>query len=272
MNTYLKIFFILLIASVLTAVSYKFTSKGLSKYYHHKHERVIEIFTGYTKYDILFIGSSRTHTAIIPKIIDSITGLSSYNAGVDGGIMLDFKMTFDGYLLNHPSPALLVLTIDPASFNRTDTIYDPIQYFPIVGKNDAVKKVFAKMDYSTFILKYIPALSYIYMDDNSKSMALAGLWGKSEILPGEFEDKGYLSNTDNCLDPVKYRKDSSNIAPVLSRINMFQAIIDICKSKNIQLIITYAPEYRYRFEGTIRNFNTFTDLMYEKVNANRLLF
>lgn len=271
MNAYGKLGFILLIAAGLTAISYRFTNKGLKKYYSHKYGRALEIFTNKTNYDVLFIGSSRTHTTVIPRIIDSITGLNSYNAGVDGGTLLDFKMTFDGYLVNHPAPRLLVLTIDPVSFNNVSTVYDPMQYFSFV-KNPAVEKIFSSTGYSTFIMKNIPALNYIYMDDYSKNMAFAGLRGKNEIPAGEFDDKGFQSNTTLCIDPVKYKNDSSNIVPVAEQINLFQAIIDTCRSRNIQLVITYAPEYRHQFMNTIKNGETFTSLVYEKVRTNGLMF
>lgn len=261
-----------MIAFVLTAASYTFTAKGLKQFYHHKYDRVKEIFTGNTNYDIVFIGSSRTHTSIIPGIIDSVTGLHSYNAGVEGGNLLDFKMTWDGYLVNHPDPKLLVLTIDPGSLNDIPTLYNPMQYFPFVRKNAVIEKVFAATGYRTFIFKYLPAFNYIYMDDYSKNMAIAGLRGKSEIEPGDFEDKGYLSNTYLCVDPVKYKFDSSYIDPVEKQVNRLQAIIDTCRNRNIQLMITYAPEYKYQFLGTIKNAGTFTNLMYEKLNANKLLF
>lgn len=186
--------------------------------------------------------------------------------------MLDYKMTLDGYLINHPPPKLLVLTIDPAAFSHIPTLFDPMQYFLVAKKNEVVAKTLSSTGYKSFILKYIPALSYIYMDDYSKSKALAGLRGQIEITEGEFEDKGYLSNSNKCLDLLRYRGDSSDIRLDTARIKMFQSIVDTCKKKGIALILTYAPEYRGEFAATIRNFKAFTDLMDEKVKTNDLFF
>ncbi|HEY6063316.1 MAG TPA: hypothetical protein VIV35_06880 [Chitinophagaceae bacterium] len=221
----------------------------------------------------MFIGSSRTHSTIYPKIIDSITGLSSYNAGVDGGSMRDFKMTLDGYLVNHPSPKFLFLTIDPASYERSGTIYDPIQYFPFIKKNKVIEKAFLSMGYYTFLMKNVPVLNFIYMDDYSKNNAIAGLMGKTEIPAGEFQDNGFLSNTRKCLDSTdKYKNGFGTISPDPKNINMFQSMIDTCINRNIQLVITYAPEYKHRLKSLISNFNTFIGLMYDKVNANKLMY
>jgi|CXWL01.1.fsa_nt_gi hypothetical protein len=272
MNTYLKIALIFLLAFGLTIITYKFTEEGLEKYNNHRHPRLTEIFVNKTGYDILFIGSSRTHTTIVPSVIDSIAAMTSYNAGMEGGGFLDFKMTFDGYLLNHPNPRFLFLTIDPTSFEQSKTVYNPVQYFPFVKRNSSIEKTFSSTGYRTFLIKNLPLFNFVYMDDYSKNNALAGLRGKSEIPDGEFQDKGYLSNSYDCVDPVKYRKDSIVLSPVANCLNMFQAIIDSCRNRNIKLVITYAPEYRYHFQKSIKNFEAFTDLLYGKVNANRLLF
>jgi hypothetical protein len=272
MNTYLKIFFILLIGILLTAFSYKFVRKGMDKYYCHKDKRLTEIFTAKANYDLLFLGSSRTHTTIVPGIIDSITGLTSYNAGVEGGSMLDFKMTLEGYLINHPPPIVIILTIDPGTFTYVSTVFDPMQYLKVSKTNKVVKKTLQSIGYNTFILQYIPMFNYIYMDDYSKSRAIAGLKGQTEIPAGDFEDKGYLSNSNSCLDAVRYRRDTGRINIDSSGINLFQSIIYTCKKRKISLILTYAPEYKNEFSGTITNFEEFIAFMDKKAKENNLLF
>lgn len=271
MNAYLKIAVIFFVGIFLTAVSYKFTEKGLTKYYNHRYPRLTEIFAKNTHYDILFIGSSRTHTTIIPSIIDSCTGLSSFNAGVEGGGLLDFKMTLDGYLQNHPGPRLLVLTIDPTSFEYSSSLYNPVQYFPFVKKNSSISNALSSTGYRTFLIKHFPFFNFIYMDDYLKNNALAGLRNSTEMADGEFQDKGFLSNTDHCVDLTKYTKDTLTLSPAADRIEMFQAIADTCNKRNIKLVITYAPEYRHQFKRIIKNFSTFTSVLYDKSNENRLL-
>ena len=114
---------------LLSLGAYIIIDQGLNKFYIHKEERLNEIFKNDTNHDILFIGSSRTHTTINPKIVDSICNSNSYNAGVEGGNLLEFKMTWDAYLENHPAPRVLVLTLDINSFDLSRKFFNYTQYF-----------------------------------------------------------------------------------------------------------------------------------------------
>src|SRR5437868_1512175 len=113
MNTYHKIGVTLLISLLSVFLFSFFLEKGQKKYHVHKYKRVHEIFQGTENYEVLFIGSSRTHTTIYPKIVDSITEARSYNAGVEGGNLYEFELSLKGFLYGHQSPKLVVLTLDP---------------------------------------------------------------------------------------------------------------------------------------------------------------
>ncbi len=90
----------------------------INKGYRKFNMKFTELFEGHTNHDVLFLGSSRVYYLINPKIIDSVCGVDSYNAGIDGGNLFEFKTSFDAYLQNHPSPRLVVLNIDLHSFTK----------------------------------------------------------------------------------------------------------------------------------------------------------
>lgn len=270
MSSYYKIVFILILGIALSVVSYKLMQTGLNKYYVHKYNRVHEMFGDSTKYDILFIGSSRTHTTVIPKVIDSITGKSSYNAGADAGRMFDFKLTLDAFLQAHPDPSLIVFNIDPNSFDGDAVIFDPMQYFPVIDDNKEIEKIFTKTGYKTFLLKHIPWLSFIYLDDYSKNVSITGFKGSKDIEAGGYENKGYRSNGNTCVDPFLFRNDSSLIKPNTVLIGLFQAMLDTCKARKIPVLLTYAPEYRHTFSKTFKNIDIFNNLIDSFTNRNGL--
>lgn len=247
-------------------------SKGLEKYYVHKYNRVGEMFRDTTGYDILFVGSSRTHTTVFPRVIDSVTGKTSYNTGVDGGGMFDFKMTLDAYLAVHPAPSMVVMTIDPNSFNGDEVLFDPMQYFPVIKNNRVLDSTFSTLGYKTFVIKYLPWFSFIYLDDYSKNIAIDGFRGKKDLTPGEFENRGYRTNTNNCLDPSLHRKDSNLIKPNPALVKLFQSMLDTCKVRNIPVMLTFAPEYRHEFSGTFKNIEVFNHLIDSISNRNGLTF
>ena len=193
--------FIIAIGIGLAIATFFFISIGLARYTPHRYQRLKEIFVNNTAYDVVFIGSSRTHLTIHPKIVDSITGLSTYNAGIQGGAIKEFKMTMDGYLISHPAPKMFVLTIDPLSLDLTYHMFDPTQYFAFSDKNEAIEKTFVAMEAGNIALSTMPFLRrLIYMDDHVKAYALKGWSGQTEIKVGEFEYKGFLSIGVKCID------------------------------------------------------------------------
>ena len=247
------------------AISFYFIIQaGERKYHVHKNKRIKEIFSDSATYDILFIGSSRTHTTIYPRIIDSITGLSSYNAGVEGGNLFEFKLTLDGFLVNHLPPRVLVLTLDGLSFDCTRKMFFPISYFDEL-ENPVVAKSFKEQPgYSLFILKRLPFLRLIYYDDYVKNLALRGWEGQNELTQfGAFENKGFLSNGYGCVDTAK-ESNYKKMPLVFSEEGeqYLRSIIDTCNKRQIHLIFTYAPEYRYKLQ---RSFSNFPDFL-ERVN------
>src|SRR5687767_14372588 len=110
-NAIVKFLLVFLAGLVVTFAFTWLVSKGHKQYFRHSVAQVEEIYNDKDFYDIVYIGSSRTHTTINPAIVDSITGLRSYNAAVEGGNLYEFKMNFDGYLQSHPQPKMVVLTL-----------------------------------------------------------------------------------------------------------------------------------------------------------------
>jgi hypothetical protein len=270
MNAYQRMIYILIVGSALTIFFYKIIDGGLKKYYVHRNNRVYEMFKDSTKYDILFIGSSRTHTTIYPKLIDSVTDRSSYNTGVDAGRMCDFKMTLDAFLLAHPNPSLVVFTIDPNSFNGDDKVFDPMQYFSLIRYNKVLANTLAQSGHKTFILKFIPWMNFIYMDDYSKNISISGYRGMKDVGPGEFEYKGYQSNSNDCISQTLFRNDSVLIKPNPVLVQMFQAMLDTCKKRNIQVMLTFAPEYKHEFSRSFKNIDAFNKVLDSMTRGNGL--
>ncbi len=261
MNTYLKIVITLVFAASLTLLYAYFLKKGYQKHDLHKIEAVNEIYDGITPYDIIFIGSSRTHTTVYPKIVDSITSLNTYNAGIEGGNIYEFKLTLDGYLANHPSPKMLVLTVDALSLDISKKIFFTPRYFTQLDEPE-IRSAFKEMkEYNPFSLYSF--LNVIYYDDYIKGLAIKGWTGQTELTDaGSFEYKGFLSNGTKCLT---VGTDSLYIfrPAILNRegITCFESIITTCRKKGINLIFTYAPEYKFNLQKYCTNFPEFINVM-----------
>jgi hypothetical protein len=226
---------------------------GYKKYYGTQLSRLNEIFMGTTHYDVLFVGSSRTHTSIHPAIVDSITNRSSFNAGVEGGNLLEFLLTFKGYLVHHPPPRLLVLTIDVNSFNLDRKFFNYSEYYNVL-ENSIVDSFLSANGYSTFVPKHFPPYRLINFDEITKRNVFRGFRGAQELEKDQVSYKGFLSNHYGCVDsaatyPVQTVKINDDA------VKYFTEIIDECRTRNIEVMLTYAPEYRFKLQRSFSNPN-----------------
>jgi hypothetical protein len=243
-----------LICNLLFVVS----SKVLAKYNIHKTERLSEIFMNNTPYDMIFIGSSRTHTTINPAVIDSVCKLNSYNAGVEGGNLHEFKLTLDGYLTNHPPPKYLILTIDILSFDLRKKIFNYTQYLPYTN-NKEVKERLHESGHNTLMFQLFPFLQLTAYDDHTRGNIIKGLIGQNELPEGDIQHKGYLSNTGNRLNESSIKPVSPSKKAEITKegLLILNNIIETCKANNIKIIFTYAPEYQKQNQNTFVNKDEF---------------
>lgn len=273
MNIYYRFLFIFILSFAGIFLCSGIIRNQLKKFRTHTTERLTEILYNDTDYDILFIGSSRTHTSINPKIVDSVVNCSSYNAGVEGGNLLEFKMTFDAYLINHPPPKYLVLTLDLYSFNLQRPFFNYTNYLDFLD-NKIIDSTLCVNDHNTTLFKILPFAKIAEYDDFSKGNALKALINKeNEIKAGEFQYKGYLSNSiigiieNNIQLPQKV-----NYAISKTSLKYLKDIITTCKSNNIFLFFTYAPEYKFKLQNNITNKSQIFNEIKNISNVNKILF
>jgi hypothetical protein len=191
---------------------------------------------------------------------------------VEGGTMFEFKMTLDGYLVHHPAPRILLLGIDAKSFDVKRNIFYPPQYFRVLDNPVIYNSLDFKYRYEPILLKNIPVSRLLYYDDHTKVKAMTGLTGHNEIQPfNNFEYNGFLSNGDACLDTVYYdHLPSLSFSFQHKAIEWLQDIIQTCRSSHINLWLTYAPEYKFKYQHSVTNFSSFSRLLDSISAAGRL--
>jgi hypothetical protein len=238
--------------------------KVLYKYRRHDARRLSEIYEANTAYDILFIGSSRTHRSIYPRIIDSICGINSYNAGTESGAIHDFKLTLEGYLVHHPAPRVVVLTLDLSSFMKPYGVHFYPQYYPYLD-NEVVSATLTKYGYGAQMVRYFPFLMITDFDDFSKESAIQMLRGRdtSDIPAGDFEYKGFISNTENYIKKAELEPVKKYMAITPESVASLNDIVSECRKRNIKLIFTYAPEYDFNLQKRRTN----TDSVFALITA-----
>jgi hypothetical protein len=259
-------FALIIVWSIATAFN-----KLLLRQELHDNQRLSEIFENTTPYDILFIGSSRTHRSVYPKIIDSICGVSSFNAGIEAGAIPDFKLMLDGYLIHHPPPAILVLTIDLPSFSTGIKIQKYPQYYPFLNNKGVLNNILAS-GYGVYLTKLFPFLSITDQDDYTKEMIIQVVRGRdaTDLSAGDFEYKGFISNGDAYIKKPELEKVIKRMNINSESVRYLHAMINECKEKNIKIIFTYAPEYDFHLQKTRTNTDSVFRLIYQIARQNNI--
>ncbi len=241
----------------------------MQKYFSHKYQRMHEIYADSKYYDILYIGSSRMHHSINPRVVDSITGYKSYNAGTEGAVIGENKITLEGYLVHHKAPKLIFLSLDPWSFDLTNLLFNPIQYFDVID-NPVVYDAFKNLkDFHAIALKYLPFTKVIYFNDQFKSSIIQGYKNLNEFAAIKDATSGFIPMSYSCMDTCSSLQ-VNNQKVEQQGTALLQAFIDICKAKNIQLIFLYPPEYKFRWQKTFTNFDNFQGEVYKKSQDNNI--
>lgn len=269
MKQIFRILIVVLTAGILSWLIATPITKVLFKYRHNDAKQLDEIYENKTAYDMLFIGSSRTHRSIYPKIIDSLCGVNSFNAGTESGAIYDFKLTLDGYLVNHPAP--IVLTLDLSSLANSHEVHFYPQYYPYLN-NKAAFATLLKYGYNVNIVKVFPFMMITDFDDFSKESAIRMLQGKdtTEISVEDFEYKGFISNSDKYIVKPHLEKIHKRININPESVASLNDMIDVCRLHNIKVIFTYAPEYNFNLQRTRTNTDSVFSLITQTAKRNHI--
>ena len=272
MKPIFRIFLIIIISFAFCQMMFVLSQRGLKAYSCHKYERLNELLHNKSSYDLVLIGSSIVHCGMDPRIIDSICNLSSYNAGVEGGNLLEVKMILDAYLVNHPAPKYLVLTLDFASFNLNRKFFNHLDYYPFLS-NEVVDRVLSNNGHKTSLLKVFPFIELTEYDEEMRSKCVKGLIGKSEIMSDQIAYKGFLSR------PMNIHNIDSNIQEYFGKANisdeslkLFQSISDTCHSRNVKLIINFPPVYSTKAQRVVVDNGKIFKTIYNLASEYKLHF
>jgi hypothetical protein len=237
-----KLSLVLIVAFLICHFTYQFLQNGKKKFNVMNCTQLDEVINGNKQFDILFVGSSRTQTQINPCIIDSITGLTSFNAGRAGANSLEVKMLLEAFLTKHKKPSFVVYNIDHRVTSNIKKIPNPSLYLLYLNNQKVIEGLSTTYP-KILILKYIPFTRMFFVDDYFRHTALQGYFSKTEIVKGVNYCRGHESNTNDSIKSIDLSDESLITNPDISQV---ESIMKICKKNNIQLIFHYAPILFYK--------------------------
>lgn len=219
-----------------------FINEGLRRNNKGVYEKYTALFLKKNTFNTLVLGSSRAEMHLDVSLLDSLTGLHSFNAGVSGGTMRMAYVILQSYLLHSKLPETVFLECDfHISHLKTDTIFNFPRYFPYLS-NPVLYRGFKAIDPRFRRFKYNPLYSLPYSGIKAMSPALYGWLGRS----GSYDDayrNGFFKNT--VIDHYDHFNTSAYYGYIHPEArNYLDSIIGFCKANRCRLIFTMSPAYK----------------------------
>tara|TARA_B110001452_G_scaffold91363_1_gene75196 strand:+ start:1672 stop:2625 length:954 start_codon:yes stop_codon:yes gene_type:complete len=201
------------------------------------------IFNKELNSEIYVMGSSRAWTQIDPKIIEDSVGLSCYNLGVDGHPFWIQNLRYILAESKNPSPKMLIQEVDIGTFNMRKELYNSDQFLPYMLWNDTIKQFIEKLEGYSYLDYYIPLLRYYAKTDAFKIIIKETLFTNSNPVKRVNGYQGQTEKWNGDFDRAKKKMNAYKAFVDSSVFNLFRTYLENLKKNDIDVILTYPPEY-----------------------------
>lgn len=221
--------------------------KGLRKSESNDYKNWTLILDGDIDADILVTGSSRAMRMIDPAIIDAITGVSSYNLGMEGARLKSQLTRWDAYLKSNKSPELIIQTVDLMSMGHAETVFKKQQFLPFLSEPTIYENL-KEVDNRLFLDRYFPLYKYHgYISEFKEGIGLF-LGRPSAYQYTEY--KGYESKDKKFNNEFQQMKDNMTGNVLLHPEGLIEEgfeilyrMINDCEKRDIELVLAFTPQY-----------------------------
>ena len=205
---------------------------------------------------ISFWGSSTTLVHVSPRVVDSITGSSSFNFGLDGTLFQQYSGFLKSYS-EKAEPSLIVIGLNITDFHPRSQIYHP-QFYTYAVSEPNVKNALSSIDPSlTWKMDMVPLYSLTLFD--AEYYANLNNSGKEHSFLKV--NKGYEPQyRTGFKDSEKFDYDSIEIhRPFVD--DLIRKVKEM-KTSGHRVVIFISPMYFKAFDH-IKNMNEFNVLLDE---------
>lgn len=223
-------------------------------------------------YDIICLGSSRMKNGLNPEIIDSITGMKSYNAGVGGSTTIEAAMILKAYLVNHRAPNVVFLSPDVIQIVSEKILTTPSSYITCVN----IKPVYTTLKQCGIPMGLYDIVPFLKITEITDYYRLCAFKSMARYI---FRQNNEASNNYNgfinkYLETIKREKPNAKKIGVPNKkcVEALDSIITICNQNNIKLVFVYAPEYKHYYTGNITNLKEVMNVYYSRAAKYNIPF
>jgi hypothetical protein len=195
--------------------------------------------------DVLILGSSRASHHFISDTIQKISGLKTFNGGRDN-MGIHYVAAILPSIVQKHAPKYLILDLIPNNFCKGGQSSQ--QYFdihtttllPFANKNKSIMQYIASLN-NTEALKAKLCATYAY------NSLIGAIVQNTYTHLGHISIKGYEPiythiDTTSFKKPL-FNEDALENTLDTSAFNNLKVVLDICKTNNIKVLITFSPFY-----------------------------
>jgi hypothetical protein len=195
--------------------------------------------------DILIHGPCEPLWMIYPKVLDSYTGVKSYNLALSHSDFADNYLHLYLYLKNNKAPQYLFLYVTCESMDYKYNTFHTYRFAQYVG-DSVVDLVLKENDSAYYKWTKIPFMKYAYYSNNINFDVLQGLkhyyTHKTSPLFADGYEPPYQRVWDNHFDNfIQLYPKGYEFQWGLLREKYLRKIIELAQSKNIKVILYESP-------------------------------
>lgn len=188
------------------------------------------------KSDILIFGSSRAAQHYDPDIIEKMTGLSTFNVGLDAQSIIYHKAILDVILTRYHPKVIVLELVEEMDFSFGTIQYDRLSVLlPYVKKYSSIKNIVQQRSYFEKIKLF--SKSYPY-----NSLLLRIIEGNIGFTNIDKSNNGFLPKSGSWNLPIK-AFIQAEINYDEGKVRFFYDFVNVCKEKNIPLFVVISPKY-----------------------------
>ncbi|WP_044398995.1 hypothetical protein [Lacinutrix sp. Hel_I_90] len=226
----------ILFVLVLSLISLKLLDILYSKVYAQGARTKFQYFRTYAnkKVDYILLGSSRVENIINPEILDSITGKTTINLGVQSARLKDifmFLKAIEDYKVAHEK---IFIQLD-YNYNLPDaySFFLNNQLLPFKDESRAVEDYLSECD-NNFMLDNFPFLRFTLYDQKL---------GVRELFANSIDKKSMVSKYNGFMpNPGTNFKSTYNLpSEIIAENKLFQEILEYIKTKNLNVGFFSSP-------------------------------
>ena len=280
----------MLAAGIFSSLYYYSICHGLRHAKEGIPAKLDHILYDSTRYDALFVGSSRVLRNVNANLFDSLAGVSSYNAGIDGANYTLVDLLIHQFIKYHGAPRYLFINLDTYTMEHDTSFFFYPQFLPYLDDPDIRRMKEREPNLKTG--SRYPFLGVTYFNDYLKEVALYSQLNICPAVDSLYLRHGFMP----AIDTSYYGVDdvtAMSFATAPERIRQLDSLCSFCSHNHCQLFFIMAPIYRSIDTGTsnaaeyyihirdiekkycIKELNFFTDRRFSKnmfLNRSHLNF